>query len=91
MLNKAVRSTCARTDKVNLLLHLLDVEGVELQASGEQPPPLLVLAKLEKAFHFPGMTRVWQKLIEQGADPAEKYGDESATAVAREMASPVLF
>ena len=41
--------------------------------------------------HFPGMTRVWQKLIEQGADPDEKYGDESATAVAREMASPVLF
>ena len=82
---------CSRTDKVDLLLQLLDVEGVELRASGEQPPPLLVLAKLEKAFHFPCMTRVWQKLIVQGADPAKKYGDESAIAVAREMASPVLF
>ena len=83
---------CSRTDKVDLLLQLLDVEGVELRASGEQPPPLLVLAKLEKALHFPGMSRVWQKLIEQGADPDEKYGgDESAAAMAREMASPVLF
>eukprot|EP00966_Prymnesium_polylepis_P187184 4339180-Prymnesium_polylepis.1 len=71
---------CVRTDKVDLLLQLLDVEGVELQATGVQPSPLLVLAKLEKAFHFLGMTRVWQKLIEQGADPDEKYGDESATA-----------
>jgi hypothetical protein len=39
---------CARTDKVAQLLSLLEVEGVELSASGKQPPPLLVLARLEK-------------------------------------------
>ena len=72
---------CSRTDKVDLLLQLLDVEGVELRASGEQPPPLLALAKLDKALHFHGMSRVWQKLIEQGADPAEKYGDEASATM----------
>eukprot|EP00966_Prymnesium_polylepis_P326003 7381935-Prymnesium_polylepis.2 len=38
------------------------------------------------------MTRVWQKIIEQGADPARReYGGESAAAVAREMASPACY
>ena len=81
---------CARTDKVAQLLSLLEVEGVELSASGKQPPPLLVLAGLERELHFNKMTQVWNKIIELGADPDEKFGGESANAVAHAMNSPVL-
>ena len=49
---------CARTDKVAQLLSLLEVEGVELSASGKQPPPLLVLAGLEKELQFYKMSQV---------------------------------
>ena len=72
------------------MLQLLKVEGVELSASGMQPPPLLVLARLEKELHFLKMSRVWDAMIELGADPDEKFGGESANAVALAMNSPVL-
>jgi hypothetical protein len=81
---------CARTDKVEKLLQRLEVEGVGLRASGKQPPPLLVLAGLEKELQFYKMSRVWDKMIELGADPDEKFGGESANAVAHAMNSPVL-
>ena len=81
---------CARTDKVAQLLWLLEVEGVLLSASGTQPPPLLVLARLEPELHFNKMTQVWNKMIELGADPDEHFGGQSANAVALAMNSPVL-
>ena len=68
--------------------------GVEREIScrhtGKQPPPLLVLAGLEKEFQFYKMSRVWDKMTELGADPDEKYGGESANEVALAMDSPVL-
>ena len=36
------------------------------------------------------MTQVWNKMIELGADPDEKFGGESANEVALAMDSPVL-
>jgi hypothetical protein len=88
-INELILSEC--TDKVDRLLELLKVEGVELQSSGVHPPPLLVLAKLEKERFFYGMTRVWLKMIKGGADPHEEYNGESAHAVAHALGSPVLF
>jgi hypothetical protein len=81
---------CARTDKVEKLLQLLEVEGVHLSASGAQPPPLHVLAGLSSDMQFFKMSKVWSKMIELGADPDSKFGGESAHEVAVAMNSPVL-
>ena len=81
---------CARTDKVSKLLQLLEVEGVQLSASGAQPPPLHVLAGLSREMQFNKMSKVWEKMIELGADPDSKFGGESAHEVAVAMNSPVL-
>ena len=81
---------CARTDKVAQLLSLLEVEGVQLSASGAQPPPLHVLAGLSREMQFNKMSKVWEKMIELGADPDSKFGGESANEVALAMNSPVL-
>ena len=45
---------------------------------------------IEKELHFLKMSRVWDAMIELGADPDEKFGGESANEVALAMNSPVL-
>ena len=75
-------------DKVDPLLNLLDVEGLFIWGVGQQPPAVLTLVSCS---HFPGMVRVYAKLIDKGADITKKFEGRSAKSVAAQRDSPVLY
>ena len=75
-------------DKVDSLLNLLDVEGLFIWGVGQQPPAVLTLVSCS---HFPGMVRVYAKLIDKGADITKKFEGRSAKSVAAQRDSPVLY
>ena len=85
-LNALIRSR--RSDKVEMLLETLRIEGINVEAVGFEPPALLTLAKVDP---FEGITDVRKALVDMGADPRQMYKGECAYDVARSRGSPMFY
>ena len=67
-----------KEDKAELVLGLLDTEGVRCHVQG-QPPVMLTAVSVPA---FVGLQRIWDKLLELGQDPDMKYKGLSPNDVA---------
>ena len=67
-----------KEDKVELVLGLLETEGVRCHVEG-QPPVMLTAVSVPV---FVGLRRIWDKLLELGQDPDMKYKGLSPNDVA---------
>ena len=67
-----------KEDKAELVLDLLDTEGVRCHVQG-QPPVMLTAVSVPT---FVGLRRIWDKLLELGQDPDMKYKGLSPNDVA---------
>ena len=75
-------------EKTDTLLHLLNVEGLYIWSAGQQPPAILTLATVT---NFKGLVRVWNKLLEIGADPNGVFEGQSVEMATVMQNSPVLY
>ena len=69
-----------KEDKAELVLGLLDTEGVRCHVVVEGQPPVMLTAVSVPV--FVGLRRIWDKLLELGQDPDMKYKGLSPNDVA---------